>query len=62
MEEEAVPAAVAQHLPGIVWVQQPQEAQRPALVDQLGVVDVKNGGLSFRRLVALSFSDFSQPS
>lgn len=62
MEEQAVPAAVTQHLPGTIRVQQPQKAQYPALVDQLGVVDVKNRGLGFSRLVSLSLGDFSEPS
>lgn len=62
VEEQGAPAAVTQHLPGIVRVQQPQEAQHPALVDQLGVVDVKNGGLGVSGLAALSLRHFSQPS
>ena len=61
VEEQGAPAAVTQHLPGTVRVQQPQEAQHPALVDQLGVVDVKNGGLGVSGLAALGLRHFSQP-
>lgn len=43
MEEQAVPAALTQHLPRTVWVEEPQEAQHPRLDHQLGVEEVKNG-------------------
>lgn len=62
MEEQSPPAAQPQHLPGIVRVQQPQEAQHPNLVDQLAVVDVKHGGLDFRGLMTLRFGHFGQGS
>lgn len=62
MEEQAVPAATSQHQPGAVWVQQPQKAQDPALVDQLDVVDVPDGGLGVvRLLLTLCLPYFSQP-
>lgn len=61
-EEQAVPAAPTQHLPGTVRVEEPQEAQHPALVHQVGVVDIKNGAFGVRRVLALSFGHFSQPS
>lgn len=55
-----MPAAVSQHLPGTVWVQQPQWAQHAALGHQLGVVEVKGGGLTAGRLVLFRLQDFSQ--
>lgn len=62
VEEQAVPAAASKHQPGAVWVQQPQKAQDPALVDQLDVVDVPDGGPGVGRLLlALCLPHFSQP-
>lgn len=59
-EEQTVPAAVPQHLPGTIWVQQPQWAQHAALGDHLGVADVKHGGLAVRRLVVFCLQNLGQ--
>lgn len=62
VEEQAVPAAVSNHQPGAVWVQKPQKAQDAALVHQLDVVNVPDGGLGVGRLLlALCLQHFSQP-
>lgn len=62
VEEQAVPAAACKHQPGAVGVQQPQKAQDPALVDQLDVIDVPDGGPAVSRLpLPLGLQHFSQP-
>lgn len=62
MEEQDAPAGLTQHMPGTLWVQKPQEAQHPALVHQLCIVDVKNRGLGIWRVAALHVRHFSKPS